>query len=179
MASNRRHTEFFGPDLARGPNIAGNPEVSAIQIATTLAQVRAPVLRSDDALREHVLFIRELADQLMPDWAAQVTTDNSPMDIDRRITTTIRVANGGYTLLNLWLADGIGLGLTNTTTQTVTFDSATKIIREFEAKRYYQVLTPDTGVVIATVQSAFEDSFAWGIARQGRVRYSEVLSFPA
>ena len=76
MASReRRHVEFFGPDLARGPVLSGSPPVAAVQIATALAQLRVPLSRSDTAIESHAEFIRTLADKLFPDYAASIRMD--------------------------------------------------------------------------------------------------------
>ena len=63
MSRERRHIEFFGPDLARGPVLSGSPPVAAVQVATQLAQLRAPILRSDTEVEDHAEFIRTLADR--------------------------------------------------------------------------------------------------------------------
>ena len=49
----RRHIQRFGPDLARGPFSSHRVETAARQIATALAQVRAPLTRPAIDVRQH------------------------------------------------------------------------------------------------------------------------------
>ncbi len=172
----RRHVEFFGPDLARGPVISGSPQTAAVQLATALAQLRAPLLRSDDELRGHADFIRELADRLFPDWAADVRLDVGDLS-GSSIATTIRANTGTYNLLECWLADGSGEGPTATAPDAVTWDTGV-VVREFEVRKHYLIVTPQTSVAQVTVQYSGTRNWRWAVARNGRVFYSNLLIFP-
>ena len=176
MADNRRHTEFFGPDLARGPVLSGHPQTAAVQLATALGQLRAPLLRDDDALRDHATFIRELADRLFPDWAALIQIDVGPLTAGT-ITTTIRTPNGEHSLLDCWLADANGGGLTAVAPTSVVWSVGT-VVQEVVTRKQYRILTPDTGFATAIVTYASTKNWRWAVARAGRVYYSSTLVFP-
>ena len=169
------HTEFFGPDLGRGPFAAYRIETAAVQIATALAQVRAPLTRSDDDLLSHATFIRELADHLAPDWAAQISIDISDENLNI-INTTIRAAVGTYSLLDCWLCDDTGGGLTSGAPATVTFSTGT-ILETVVTRKRYIVITPANGVVNVSVGYTGVRSWRWAVSRYGRVYYSNVLDF--
>ena len=55
--------------------MSGSPPVAAVQVATALAQLRVPLLRSDSQIESHAEFIRTLADRLFPDYAADIRMD--------------------------------------------------------------------------------------------------------
>ena len=170
-----RHLEFFGPDLARGPFASHRVETAAVQIATALAQLRAPLARSDDDLRSHVDFIRELADRLAPDWAAQISMDVGDESANV-IDTLIRVESSTYTLLRCWLADAKGGGETSTAPTSVTWNTGT-VPQTVTADKQYLILTPTTGVVSVSVEYSGNRSWYWAAARHGRVYYSSALDF--
>jgi hypothetical protein len=172
---NQRQTEFFGPDLGRGPFSSQRIETSALQIATALAQIRAPVTRSDDDLRAHADFIRELADHLCPDWAAalKIAVDAEQYDT---IHSSIIAPTGEYSLLDVWLADSAGGGVTGTAPGAVTFNIGT-IIQTITANKRYLILTSATGVVDVTVSYTAARSWYWAVTRYGRVYYSSRLYF--
>lgn len=172
---NARHTEFFGPDLGRGPFSSQRIETSALQIAVALAQIRAPLTRSDDDLRAHADFIRALADRLAPDWAAQVTLTVGD-EVSNTVTTTIIVPTGAYSLLDCWLSDEPGGGLTATAPLSVTFNPGV-VLETVVANKRYLVITPSTGVISATVTFATARSWYWAVSRYARVYYSARLSF--
>jgi hypothetical protein len=172
---NARHMEWFGPDLGRGPFSSQRIETSALQIATALAQMRAPLTRSDDDLRTHADFIRELADKLAPDWAAQVTLDVGSR-VAGVISTSIRVASGSHSLLDCWLADAVGGGLTGTAPSDVTF-TAGQVLETIEANKRYLIVTPSTGVVQVSVSYLGLKSWYWTVSRNARVYYSSQLYF--
>src|SRR4030095_2906773 len=113
MADNRRHTEFFGPDLGRGPFSSNSPQVAAVQIATALAQPRAPLTRAEADWQGHAEFIRGLADRLFHHFPYQIQLDVGVETADN-IVTTIRENTGTYSLLHCWLADAKGGGETRT-----------------------------------------------------------------
>lgn len=169
------HTEFFGPDLGRGPFTAQRTETAVIQIATALAQARAPLTRSDSDLQAHVDFVRDLADRLAPDFATSISSavgDESGNQID----TSIRTALGAYSLLHCWLADSTGGGLTGTAPTSVTWNTGT-VIETLTTDKHFMMLTPSTGVLNVTVDYAGTKTWHWATARHGRVFYSSALSF--
>jgi len=170
-----RHTEFFGPDLARGPFSSHRIETAALQIATALAQLRAPLARSDDDLRSHANFIRELADRLAPDWAAQLTIHVGSEKSDT-ITTDIAAVTGTYSLLECWLADNVGGGVTSQAPTNVTFVTGT-ILETIVTGRRYLVITPATGVVTVSVTYTGIRTWYWAVSRHARVYYSDRLYF--
>jgi hypothetical protein len=176
MPHERRHTEFFGPDLARGPVLSGSPPVAAVQVATALAQLRVPLLRSDDEIESHAEFIRQLADKLFPDYAADIRMDVAEETPSNTIDTQIRVETGTYTLLHCWLADSKGGGETTLAPTTVTWNSGI-VLQTVSVKKQYLILTPTTGVVSVTVGYGGDYSWYWATARHGRVYYSPVLDF--
>ena len=171
---NARHTEFFGPDLGRGPFTSQRIETSALQIATALAQLRAPLGRAADDLRGHVDFIRELADRLAPDYASQVAIDVTGSD--PYISVTIRTAIGSYSLLDCWLADSVGGGLTATAPNGISFSSGV-IVQTVVNLKHYRILTPTSGVVTMTVTSTIAHTWYLAASRGGRVYYSSSIHF--
>lgn len=173
--ADERHTEFFGPDLGRGPFSSQRIETSALQIATALAQIRAPLTRADDDLRAHADFIRELADHLCPDWASalQINVDAEVYDT---VHASIIAPTGTYSLLDLWLADSAGGGVTGTAPAGVTFNVGT-IIQTITTNKRYLVLTSATGVVDVTVSYTAARTWYWAVTRYGRVYYSSRLYF--
>jgi len=172
---NQRQTEFFGPDLGRGPFSSQRIETSALQIATALAQIRAPLTRSDDDLRSHADFIRELADRLCPDWAAALTLKVDPEQYDT-VHTNITAPTGTYSLLDMWLADSVGGGVTSTAPAGVTFNPGT-IVQTVVSNKHYRVLTTAAGVVDVTVSYGAARNWYWAVTRYGRVYYSSQLHF--
>lgn len=172
---NQRHTEFFGPDLGRGPFSSQKIETSALQIATALAQVRAPVSRSDDDIRAHIDFIRELADRLAPDYATLFLMSVSPQ-AGFNIQTNVRTGLNAYSLCECWLADSAGAGPTSVSPTSVTWNTGT-IVQTVAANRHFRVMTPATGVLDMTVQYSGSRSWYWAITRGGRVYYSSRLQF--
>jgi hypothetical protein len=172
---NGRHIEFFGPDLGRGPFSSQRIETSALQIAAALAQIRAPLTRSDDDLQAHADFIRALADRLAPDWAAQVSMSVGA-EINNLVTTAIVVPTGAYSLLDCWLCDAPGGGLTATAPSSVTFNTGV-VLETIVANKRYLVITPTTGIVDVTVSCALARSWYWAVSRYARVYYSTRLAF--
>jgi hypothetical protein len=170
-----RHTEFFGPDLGRGPFSSQRIETSAVQIATALAQIRAPLLRSDDDLRSHANFIRELADRLAPDWAAYLYLKVDAEQSDS-IHTAIQAPIGTYSLLECWLADTVGGAVTATSPTSVTFNVGTILETKTTNKRYL-VITSATGVIDVTVNYSGSKTWYWAVTRHGRIYYSDRLYF--
>jgi hypothetical protein len=172
---NQRQTEFFGPDLGRGPFSSQRIETSALQIATALAQIRAPLTRSDDDLRTHADFIRELADHLCPDWAAALTLKVDPEQYDT-VHANITAPTGTYSLFDMWLADSVGGGVTSTPPAGVSFALGT-IVQTVVSNKHYRVLTTAAGVVDVTVSYGAARSWYWAVTRYGRVYYSSRLYF--
>ena len=172
---NQRHTEFFGPDLARGPFPPNRMEIAAVQIATALAQLRAPLSRDDDEILAHADFIRALADRLAPDWAAQVNIDVGP-ESSNAIQTSIRAEIGTYSLLECWLADTVGGAVTATSPNSVVWNTGA-VVQTITANKHYLVVVPDTGVADVTVNYSSAKSWYWAVCRHGRVYYSSKLYF--
>lgn len=169
------HTEFFGPDLGRGPFAAHRIETAAVQIATLLAQLRAPLSRADADIESHADFIRALADRLAPDWAAQIVSDVGG-ESGNEIATTIRVALGTFSLLDVWLADSVGGGETSLAPDDVTFSGAT-ILQTVTTRKRFLLVVPATGVATATVSYAGDRTWFWAISRHARIYYSSALNF--
>ena len=175
MSRERRHLEFFGPDLARGPVLSGSPPVASVQIATALAQMRVPLSRSDTDIEDHADFIRSLADKLFPDYAAAIRMDVGDESANT-IDTQIRVDSGTYSLLHCWLADAKGGGETSLAPSSVTWNTGT-VIQTVTTRKQYLILMPTTGVVSVTVGDSADRSWYWAVARHGRVYYSSALNF--
>lgn len=172
---NQRHMELFGPDLGRGPFSPNRLEAAAVQIATALAQARAPLSRSDEELLAHGDFIRRLADRLAPDYAAFVAVDVEAEN-SNRIITHFRTALMAWSLLELWLADGEGGGETAFPPTAVTFSVGT-VLETITERKHYRVLTSGTGVITATVEFTGRTEWRWAVTRLGRVYYSDELRF--
>lgn len=170
-----RHTEFFGPDLGRGPFSSQRIETSALQIATALAQVRAPLSRSDDDLRSHATFIREVADRLAPDYATYLNLGLGP-ELGDSITMTIRTGVPGHSLLECWLADAVGAGLTVASPATVTFTTG-QVIQTIVDRKHYRIITSSNGVATVTVNYTAARDWYWGVSRLGAVTYSARMRF--
>lgn len=175
MADPRRHTEFFGPDLGRGPFSSNAPAVAAIQIATAIAQLRAPLSRSETDVLAHADFIRALADRLFPDFAEQIRIDVS-VESASNIVCTIREDTGSNSLLHVWLADDKGGPESTTTPTDVTWSGAT-ILETITADKRWQVITPTTGVATVTVNFTGDHTWYLAVARHGRVYYSNAINF--
>ena len=172
-----RHMEFFEPDLGRGPFSSQRIETTAVQIAAALAQIRAPLSRSDDDLRAHASFIRELSDRIVPDWAAALTFTVDPV-VGETVHTTILAPTGNYSLLSCWLSDTSGGGLTPTTPANVVFNTGT-VIQTIAANRHFLVLTSASGLIDVTVTYIGAKSWYWAVTRWGRVYYSPRVYFPS
>jgi len=171
-----RHTEFFGPDFARGPYASHQMPSAALQIATALAQLRAPLTRADEDIQSHADFIAALADRLAPDYASQIVINVGALDPSLYITTTIRTALGVPSLLHCWLADEYGGGETNVTPDNVTWQVGT-VLQTITAKKRYLVITDSTGVAQVKVGYGSVWDWRWGVTRYGRVYYSYALQF--
>lgn len=169
------HVEFFGPDLGRGPFAAHRIETAAVQIAAALAQIRAPVSRGDAELQAHADFIRDLADRLAPDWAAQVITDVGAEALNS-IQTTIRLSVGTYSLIECWVADTIGGGETTLAPDSISWSGGI-VLQQVTAKKHYLIIVPPTGVATATVSYAGDRTWYWAISRHARVYYSSAMNF--
>lgn len=172
---NQRHVEFFGPDLARGPFSPHNMDAAAIQIATALAQLRAPLTRSDDDILDHGDFIRRLADRIAPDYATYIKIDVGH-EVSNSIQTTIRTELSTYSVLDLWLADTYGSGLTSLAPPAVTFNTGT-VLQTVVANKHFRVISSSTGVIDVTVSYAGVRDWYWGISRHGRAYYSARMDF--
>lgn len=175
MPDNRRHTEFFGPDLSRGPFLSGSAPVAAVQLAALIAQLRAPLTRSQTDIEDHADFIRSLADRLFPDTAAQIGLEVG-VEAANKIATTIYDYSGTYSVLRAWLADAKGGGETSVAPTSVTFSGAT-VIQTITPGKQYVIVTPASGVATVTVDYSGDRTWYWAFARTGRVFYSSAVNF--
>lgn len=175
MADPRRHTEFFGPDLGRGPFSSNAPAVAAIQIATAIAQLRAPLSRAESDVLAHADFIRALADRLFPDFAEQIRIDVG-VESSNNIVCTIREDTGTNSLLHVWLADSKGGGETAVTPTNVTWSGAT-VLETITASKRWHAITPTNGVATVTVNHTGDNTWYLAVARHGRVYYSNAINF--
>lgn len=173
--STDRHTEFFGPDFARGPFAGGRLDVTALQVATQLSQLRAPLLRSDTDIQAHADFIQDLAERLAPDQysAVRISVGDELLDT---IITSFLVAAPGYSLMDLWLADAPGGGLTTTTPTSVTW-SAGVVLQEIVTRKQYRIITTGTGIATVTVTYSSPRVWYWACSRGSRVFYSSQLYY--
>ncbi|MFO0837751.1 MAG: hypothetical protein U1D55_04435 [Phycisphaerae bacterium] len=171
----RRQTEFFGPDLGRGPFASQRLETAAVQIATALAQLRAPLLRSDTDILAHADFIRQLADRLAPDYAAFVAATVGSESSDT-INTTLRLAVQSRSLLRIWLADSIGGGPSVLTPASVSFITGT-VLQTVTSNLDYLVISSSTGLVNVNVNYSGSKTWYWGVSRGGSVFYTSGLFF--
>jgi hypothetical protein len=171
----RRHVEHFGPDLARGPVLSGQPEVAAVQIAAALAQLRVPLARSDADIAAHAAFIRTLADTLFPDYAAGIRFDVGA-ESGNQITTQLRVETTAYTLLHCWLADSVGGGETSVAPGAVSWLNG-EVVQVVTSKKQWLLLVPTTGFVSVEITEVGEHTWYWAAARHGRVYYSSKVQF--
>lgn len=177
MPIERRHTEFFGPDWSRAPVLSGLPGVAAIQVASALAQLRAPLLRGDTDVESHADFIRSLADRLFPDVASSLKLSVGIESADK-ITTQIKEDSAQHSLLQCWLADAVGGAETTTAPNAgVTWEPGATVLETITANKRYLVLTPTTGVINATVNHVGARTWYWAAVRQGRVVYSSAMNF--
>lgn len=172
---NQRHTEFFGPDLARGPFASSRVDVAALQIATALAQLRAPVSRDDDSLLSHGDFVRQLADRIAPDHAAYLAIGVSP-EVSNTIQVTFHTAINGHSLLECWLADDIGGGVTGGAPSSVTVTTGT-LLTTLTANKHLRVMTNDVGIATLDVSYAGSNTWFCAVSRYARVFYSDALYF--
>ena len=170
-----RHMELFGPDFARGPFASSRPEIAALQIATQLAQLRAPLLRSDAEIGAHAEFIQSLADKLMPDFASALKFDVGG-EVLNAVSTTFRTNINNYSLLEVWLADDVGGGLTTLTPTTITWNTGV-VLAELTVRKHYLIITSNTGIASATVSYSAARTWYWGVARMGRAYYSSSVFF--
>ena len=170
-----RHTELFGPDFARGPFAASRIEVAALQIATQLAQLRTPLLRSDSEIDAHAEYIQALAEKLAPDSASAIKLDVGD-EITNNISVNIRTNLNAYSLLEVWLVDAVGGAITAVAPTTVTWNTGS-VIAEFNVRKHYLVVTNNVGVASVTISYALSRSWYLAVARHGRVYHSSQLFF--
>jgi hypothetical protein len=175
MPTERRHVEFFGPDLGRGPFASSQLDAAAVQIATALAQLRVPLLRSDADIKAHADFIRELADKLAPDSAGFVSVDLGAESANL-INVSLRLAAPGRSLLRLWLADSIGGGETSVTPSSWVYSTGT-LLQSVTTNKHHLVVTSATGLINLTLGYGGAVTWYLGVARSGRVFYSNPIIF--
>lgn len=167
--------EMLGPETGRGPFSSQDPVASAMQLATMIAQMRVPQSRLDADIQAHVDFIRDLADRLCPDFAVQLR-----FAVGAEVADTVYVSliapTGEYSLIDLWLSDAVGGGVTGTTAAAVTFNIGT-VIETVVDKKHYRVLTSSIGVVGFTISYTSAKNWYIAATRQGRVWYSGQVHF--
>lgn len=174
MSSTDRHTEFFGPDFARGPFASSNLDTAAIQIAAAIAQVRAPLTRDDTEISNHAQYIRDLADIIAPETATFVSISFAE-DLSSGTIVTFRTNTTRSVLLRLWLADDIGGGVSNGTPSQVFWDSGV-VLEEVVTRKHWVIATNTVGVAQALVRTSTELNWYWGVARGSRVFYSSQMN---
>jgi len=174
----RRHVEHFGPDFSRGPFSSSDPVVAAVQIASAIAQLRAPLLRSDGEIRAHAEFVRDLADRLFPDHASLIRFAVQPPSAGS-IVTYVHENSGGHALLHCWLADAVGGGETASAPDAVTWGGGATLLETISTDRRFLVISPPTGVITATVAHSGAGTWRLAVERNGRVYYSNELEFSA
>lgn len=175
MPNTDRHTEFFGPDFARGPFGSSNLETAAISIATAIAQIRAPLTRDDTEISHHAQFIRDLADIIAPDTATYVSVSFS-QELGSGTTATFRANSTRPVLLRLWLADEQGGGVSNASPSGAFWTSGFVIDPVNDDDKHWVVVTNPTGVATVLITAASETSWYWGVARGSRVFYSSEMN---
>lgn len=173
MPTNDRHTEFFGPDFARGPFGSSNLDTAAIAIATAIAQVRAPLTRDDTEISNHAQFIRDLADIIAPDTATFVSVSFS-FELDGGTTATFRANTTQPVMLRLWLADDYGGGVSNETPSGVFWTSGF-VLDPVVTDKHWVIVTNSAGVASVFISASSDTSWYWGIARGSRVFYSSEM----
>jgi len=171
MPTNDRHTEFFGPDFARGPFGSSNLDVAAISIAAAIAQVRAPLTRDDTEISDHAQFVRDLADIIAPETATFISIDFTPVTGGGTIVT-FRANTLNRVLLRAWLADDYGGGVSNATPDDVTWDTGVELQNIDSSDKHFLVVTNNVGVAQAFVSVSSETDWYWGVARGSRVFYT-------
>jgi hypothetical protein len=165
----------FGPELGRGPFTSYRIDTAALQVAAAIAQIRAPLTRSDADLESHANFIRNLADRLAPDYANAINIDVGA-ESSNSIISTFTTGAGAYSLLHCWLADDVGGGESGTTPATVSWTTGV-VLQTITSNRRYLILTPATGIAIVNVTFGSVKTWRWAISRGGRVFYSSALVF--
>ena len=172
--NSQRHTEFFGPDLARGPFSASALETAVVQIATALAQLRAPLARDDNTILAHADFIRTLADRLAPTVATAVHVDIS--DAAGLKTVTFRASTAARTLLRMWLADTNGGGQTNMGADSFTWLSGS-VVDVVAPEKQYVFATDASGTAVVQIGEGGLARWYIGVARGSAVTYAGPLQF--
>ncbi len=175
MPGNRRHLEWFGPDLLRAPALSGIAPVAAVQIATALAQLRAPLRRDDSAIEEHADFIRRLAEVLFPDHASAFTLSVNPR-LGRTIETHVLPPRGTTTLAHAWLADEDGAPPSSSTPDEIEFLEGHVV--HSPSPGLFLMLAPESGLVRIRVRSTTSATWRWAVSAGGRAYYSQQLVFP-
>lgn len=163
-----RHTEFFGPDLGRGPFASSNPSSSALQIATMLAQLRAPVQRDDQQILDHADYIRQVADTLYPDQATFVAVETE--DLSGLNVVTFRTNSSSRTLLRIWMTDSFGGPPRTFIPTTIVVTGA--VIAQDPARASWEIATNDVGVAQINVTLSQGEEVYWGVARGQRIFYA-------
>jgi hypothetical protein len=174
-AGDRRHIEFFGPDLGRGPFASSQLNAAAVQIATALAQLRAPLLRSDTDILAHADFIRQLADRLAPTetgfLSAAVGSEASNV-----VSTNFRVAVPARTLVRLWLADFFGGGVSANSPTSIAYPVGT-LVHSYTTDRHVLAMTDSSGQLTVNVTFTGTRTWYWAVGFRERVTYTDPLSF--
>jgi hypothetical protein len=79
-------------------------------------------------------------------------------------------------VLDCWLADAAGGGLTTATPTNVTIETGV-ILETIVTKKRYLVIAPTNGVVTLTVNYTGAGTWYWGVSRYARAYYSTALHF--
>ncbi len=169
-----RHTEFFGPDLARGPFSSSQLETSAVQIATALAQLRAPLVRRDSDILAHADFIRDLADRLAPAAASFVRV--SVNTIAGGFTLSLRANVERSTLLHAWVASAWGGAVVDATPAVADWTSGS-VMHEFADRKHWIVLTDADGTAKLNLLDGGSQNWYLAVARGANVFYAGPLNF--
>ncbi len=165
----------YGPEIGRGPFTSTKTQTTSLQLAMILAQMRAPKSGDDADIEAHADFIRDLADRLCPDFECQLSIQVFPEAYDT-VRVIITAPTGTYSLLDIWLADIVGGGITSTPVTGVTFALGT-ILQTVVSLKNYRVLTTAAGVVDMTIEYTAARNWYVGIMRRGRPWYSAQVHF--
>ena len=171
----RRHTEFFGPDLIRSPVLSGSPEVAAVQVGAALAQLRAPLTRDLAELEAHADLIRGLADRLFPDQASALRLSVDE-ESDNEVVTTIAVQTTQPMLVRCWLTDaGADAPTLNPPNQVVVLSGT--VVQQNPTGTELLLLSPGNGILTIRVTKPGTANYRWAAVLIGRARFSDSLEF--
>jgi hypothetical protein len=170
MPNTDRHTEFFGPDFARGPFAGSNLDTASIQIAAAIAQVRAPLARDDSEISAHAQYIRDLADIIAPETATFVNVSSEP-DAFSGTIITFRANTNSPVLMRFWLADVYGGGISNESPADVYWQDG-NVLQSLDNDRQFIFTTNTSGIASLLIESVSSTYWYLGVARGSRVFYT-------